>query len=308
LGNGKVSKRTTKVPKVIPGLTNIKMVAAGHVHSLALDFQGRVYSFGSNSFGQLGLGKNRDKVFTPTLIPDLIDITAIFAYGFSSMALNRHGEVYEFGFFYADFGYSETGDIIADNHPTPHLLELKKIVTISLGLANGLFLDSEGQVYGCGENNNYSLGLASNQVRYPLTLINHLEKIVSISATRNYSLFLNDQGMVFMLGDLRGETRYSGDLKTIYPILLPGFHNIISTMFLTTLDVIGLDNQGKIWKLDYGNIPDLDDPVEITPLGQKVVGISYNNQGDILIQDNGRVESYSDINETPSSLITLEIY
>ena len=49
----------------------IKMIAAGDYHSLALDDQGRVFSFGDNSTGQLGFSTQVDTpaIDTPSLLP-----------------------------------------------------------------------------------------------------------------------------------------------------------------------------------------------------------------------------------------------
>lgn len=59
-------------PHEVPGLRglSVKSIAAGDFHSLVLDSQGRVFSFGDNTTGQLGvqtdLGANVD---TPALVP-----------------------------------------------------------------------------------------------------------------------------------------------------------------------------------------------------------------------------------------------
>lgn len=48
-------------PIQITGLSNIVAVAAGYVHSLALDASGNVWAWGDNSLGQLGDGTNTDR-------------------------------------------------------------------------------------------------------------------------------------------------------------------------------------------------------------------------------------------------------
>ncbi|MBE64435.1 MAG: hypothetical protein CMK39_02665, partial [Porticoccaceae bacterium] len=41
----------------IKGLKNIKMIDCGGAHTICLDFNGSVFSFGDNEYGKLGLGK-----------------------------------------------------------------------------------------------------------------------------------------------------------------------------------------------------------------------------------------------------------
>src|SRR5205085_1974865 len=65
-------------PKAIPNLNNIIQVATGWNHSLVLSSDGKVYSFGENQFGNLGLGDNVNKNI-PTLIQTLNNISQISA-------------------------------------------------------------------------------------------------------------------------------------------------------------------------------------------------------------------------------------
>src|SRR6185437_15869971 len=54
LGDGTTSDRFT--PAAVPGLTNVRQVAAGGGYSLALRSDGTVWSWGHNQEGQLGDG------------------------------------------------------------------------------------------------------------------------------------------------------------------------------------------------------------------------------------------------------------
>jgi len=47
------------VPNMNPNLSNIKMIACGGYHSLALTEDGIIFVFGSNEYGQLGIEKKR---------------------------------------------------------------------------------------------------------------------------------------------------------------------------------------------------------------------------------------------------------
>ncbi|MFY0581323.1 hypothetical protein ACN28S_50075 [Cystobacter fuscus] len=43
-------------PTLIPGFADVKALAAGYGHSLALRADGSVWAWGNNSYGQLGVG------------------------------------------------------------------------------------------------------------------------------------------------------------------------------------------------------------------------------------------------------------
>merc|ERR1712232_604458 len=54
-GNGHKGK-TVLSPTIIPSLKHIKSVSVGTQHTVCLDHDGNVFSFGKNEYGQLGIG------------------------------------------------------------------------------------------------------------------------------------------------------------------------------------------------------------------------------------------------------------
>lgn len=103
LSTKKIGGDKTKTgPQKVEGLYNIKEISCGDFHSLALDKEGKVYSWGGGGLsynkGQLGLGHTRD-IETPTLVESLCGekIVQISAGGFHSLALTEQGLVYSWG-------------------------------------------------------------------------------------------------------------------------------------------------------------------------------------------------------------------
>ena len=100
LGHGDEKDHYT--PKLVEGLAGkkAKEVACGEFHSIVCTDDGRVYSFGDGSHGQLGHGSTEDKL-TPTLIQQVflekkfvIQVTCGF---YHSMALASDGRLYTWG-------------------------------------------------------------------------------------------------------------------------------------------------------------------------------------------------------------------
>jgi alpha-tubulin suppressor-like RCC1 family protein len=136
----------------ISGLTNVLSVAAGDNHVLALTSSGAVYSWGANSYGQLGNGTTNQSA-SPGLISGLNNIVAISAGGGSSYALDSSGNVWVWG--YGDGG--ELGLGTTNNEYTPVAnTNLTGISAISAGhnycfaLANNGTLEAWG-INGAGE-------------------------------------------------------------------------------------------------------------------------------------------------------------
>ena len=71
-------------------------VATGWHHSMALSEDGRVWMWGDNTYGQLGMG-NYDDLLIPTIVPGLPKIKRIACGSWHVMALDINGEVWSWG-------------------------------------------------------------------------------------------------------------------------------------------------------------------------------------------------------------------
>ena len=95
LGIGPVPLAVTE-PRLIPDLFNIVEIVAAHEYSVALDSDGRVWTWGSNTYGQLGNG-NKASESSPYLVEGLSDIISISAGWEHTMAMNSVGEMFGWG-------------------------------------------------------------------------------------------------------------------------------------------------------------------------------------------------------------------
>ena len=97
LGHGYVSEyRSTPTQITKNGIDSkiISAISAGSTHSLVLDENGHVFSFGENTEGELGQDGDRK---LPTKITSLNNIIAISAGGYHSLVLDVNGHVFSFG-------------------------------------------------------------------------------------------------------------------------------------------------------------------------------------------------------------------
>ena len=83
-------------PSQFPGLSDIKQIAAGDLHVLALRKDGTVLAWGSNQDGQFGDGTTESSE-TPVPVPGLAGVEAISAGGSQSVALIEDGSVQRWG-------------------------------------------------------------------------------------------------------------------------------------------------------------------------------------------------------------------
>ncbi|MCC5847777.1 MAG: hypothetical protein JJU29_06740 [Verrucomicrobia bacterium] len=148
-------------------LANLIAIAAGASHTLALDENGEIWSFGDNSHGQLGHGSTSS---TPVLVPARVradtsgnpvlgNVVAIAAGEAHSLALDNQGRVWSFGeAVEKQLGYGTSG-----GNPQPYAklisyLDGLQIIDIAAGPYNGFAVDEEGRIFAWGLNLQGQLG------------------------------------------------------------------------------------------------------------------------------------------------------
>ncbi len=162
-GSRRYSPVWTSTNGVLAGV-RIKSVAAGEYHSLALSSSGRVYSWGRNLSGQLGIGNVLNQNY-----PVAVNVTGVLSNkvivsissGLShNVALSSDGELFAWG----DNQYGQLGDgtKVARTSPvavrTDGVLKGSKVVSVASFAAHTLVLTSDGVLVAWGINSGGRLG------------------------------------------------------------------------------------------------------------------------------------------------------
>jgi alpha-tubulin suppressor-like RCC1 family protein len=128
LGDQLVPDRVSKDQASGPILKDITHIAAGAAHSLALDVNGDVWSWGVSSYGQLGIAPQNSSPYAARKIPtlDSVTIVAIAASDLSSYAYGADGSIWAWG--RNDHGQLGDGTTTDRHTPTRILIGAEHIV------------------------------------------------------------------------------------------------------------------------------------------------------------------------------------
>ncbi len=134
-------------------------LAAGQLHSLLVHADGRLFAYGDNTYGQLGIGNEEPR---EGMLESLMQGNAVFAAAgaFHSVVLTKDGRVHTFG--RNAFGQLGTGDVV--NYSLPQVIEgIPPAATVAAGAYHTLILGQEGSVWAFGDNTSGQCGLASGE-------------------------------------------------------------------------------------------------------------------------------------------------
>lgn len=139
-------------------------VASGFYHSLAVDINGDLFSWGKNSNGQLGDGTVTDRN-TPTWVPFPagVKIVKVSAGKAHSLALTDSGDVYAWGS--NSDGQLGVSGIPTVGSSTPLRVSLPEGVVVKQIMAGADFsyvLSEDGRAYSWGSNTGGALGIGSS--------------------------------------------------------------------------------------------------------------------------------------------------
>jgi alpha-tubulin suppressor-like RCC1 family protein len=187
-------------------------VSVGNSYVLALTNKGKLFAWGENSQGQLGLGHQSNivlptRIFFPSLSSGEI-ITKILATASSSYALTSLGNIYAWG----DNEYGQIGDGSYANASVPKKITIsilesneKPILLEGYG-ARVWIVTSSNRLFGWGSNFSFSLGKMTHQYQFnspSLITISGLalnEYIVSIKGGHSHSLALTNFNRIIAWG------------------------------------------------------------------------------------------------------------
>ncbi|KAK1931580.1 Ultraviolet-B receptor UVR8 [Phytophthora citrophthora] len=223
LGQGDDCLESSQEPIRVPHLTStcVQLVACGANHTLCMSVDGRVYAWGDNSFGQIGMGtKTIQPVGSPFRVEKLVSIRGIACGGNQSFIMTKTNILASGSNVAGQLGMGDRIDRTSFEHipffrkvyvgidpfselnngVCPRSLEAED-VELSCGMYHTLAL-SGGHVYSWGVGDDGRLGHGDHESRLIPTLITLLRgiQITTVACGGSHSGAVGTSGDVFMWG------------------------------------------------------------------------------------------------------------
>jgi len=179
-------------PNLIPTLSNIRIIRSGVKHVVALDYFGKVYTWGSTILGMYN---------APVIIEGLNNIIDVQCGGSFSVALDSHGRLF-------CWGENRQGQLgLGDNHNRgyPQLIKSlhgHRIIQIACGYSHVIALSNKGKVFAWGSNKHGELGKGDQLISSAPVQLNYLQKknIITVDAGSGKSFVIDMNGKVLRCG------------------------------------------------------------------------------------------------------------
>ena len=293
------SEERVLMPTIIRSLKNIINISCGYKHMMCLDGNGKVFSIGSNLYGQLGCGRNSLQGTKEPQMVELPPCTQVSCgYNFT-ICLDENGNLYSFG----DNNYGQLGLGHNENSDFPQKIEcLKDIEFVECGYEYAICKSKDKYIYGFGINRFGTLGIGTSlfSTNSPVKCENWPNDVVDIKCGASHTLILTSTMDVYSCGnnDCGQLGRDTADNTNLIPHKIDygaeivriecGYHHSMCIDVCGDLILCGLNQFGQ---LGLGNTENQRKPIKHPSL-KDIVDISRSSWSTFVKTSNNEIYAF----------------
>lgn len=287
----------------------IKSIFYNYNYAIILTDDGKVYSWGKNNQGQLGLGhtKNENK---PKLIqfPNNAKIKCVSSTSSSSMAIDEEGNLYVWGSNeFCQLGIPDDNNILEPRKVTIYCNTKKKelkVKKVFCSIIGSMVITEDDKLYSCGWNDFYSLGVDNFELcNLSIISLPNDVGVKSIEFLDRHSFVIGVDGSVYSCGlneyyQLGLEKGY--EVFFFKRVCLPEKSKVIKVSS-TDYNVIALTDNGELYswgkntngQLGTGDKEDNKIPIKISlPNGIKAKDVLTTKNNSFSIGEDGNLYAW----------------
>lgn len=208
LGIGNVTS-SQRNPVKVNTLSNIVKISAGYKNAAAIDSNGYLYAWGSNSFGQVGTGTTNNEISSPLLLTTITNVKDVSVGHNNIMAITNDGKLWNWG--KCDTSGTNESSICSSYTMNPTLVpDVVNAQNIFTKETVAFVIKDDDLLWGFGYNVNGRLGrghnTVSSQQKIPSPVVksndmsDELTNVISVSIGAGHSLALRSDGSLWTWG------------------------------------------------------------------------------------------------------------
>ena len=240
LGNG--TNEDSNIPIQVTNSLGTKFIqiAAGFHHSLALDEEGNLWTWGSNSSGQLGDGTNKNSnvpiKITNSKGTKFVYITASSDH---TLAIDENGSIWAWG---CNDGGQLGNGTMQESHIPVQLITSTQFTQVSTSYLHSLAIDKDGNLWAWGNNGYGKFGNGTKNDSMTPIKINTGIEFKQVSAGHTYSLGIDKQGNLWGWG-----SSDSGAEESTKPLQIEKANKFIKISAGIHTNNIAIDENSNLW-------------------------------------------------------------
>ena len=278
------------------------MVAAGSFHSLGLSSDGKVYGWGSDAYGQLGLGTALIAT-APQSVPSInlgksTGKSRVASGGNHNVAVASDGIVWTWG----NNGSGQLGDGTTTNRSSPvQVPGLTGVVAVAAGAVSTYAVKSDGSVWAWGGNSYGQLGDGTTTSSSSPVQMQGLSGVVAIAAADWGIYVVKSDGSVWALGwNNYGQLGDGTTTDRSLPVQVPGLSGVVA-IAASEFSTYAVKSDGTVWawggnfsgQLGDGTTTDQSLPVRVRGLSG-VVAVAAEYSSAFAVKSDGTVWAWGD--------------
>lgn len=263
----------TSVQNITISLPNdtspLSAVALSGSHSLGVTTNGKVYAWGLNDSGQVGLPppfSSSTYSSVPVVVNGIDSAKAVAAGDGHSLALKTDGTVWGWGS--NQYGQIATGNGPGSTNVPAPVVGLSNIVAIAASGIHSAALRGDGTVWTFGYNQNGALGDGTNISRSTPVQVTGLSDVKAIAAGGEHCIAVKNDGTVWTWGYNRIGQLGDGSVTTrLTPVKVNTLANV-NAVAAGGVHSAALKNDGSVWGWgdnQYGEIGDGTNTFKLAP-------------------------------------------
>jgi alpha-tubulin suppressor-like RCC1 family protein len=198
LGDNSTLSRITPV-SVLGTTKTFCQITGGNAHTVAIDKNGQVWSWGLNGFGQLGDNSVTSRITPVSVLGATKTFCQILTGDFHTVAIDKNGRAWGWGL--NSSGQLGNNSTLSRRTPVSVLGATKTFCKISDGLCHTVAIDKNGKVWAWGANSSGQLGDNTITQRLtPVSVLGATKTFCQIAAGFGHTIAIDKNGQAWGWG------------------------------------------------------------------------------------------------------------